>query len=460
MTEITPDAHLFFKEKPVTLSMILNRVAALLFVCISVTSCVTMKQNLKSKKITKSILEDEVLQDHFTGFVLHDPEANENLIELNADKFFTPASNTKLITFYGGLMALGDSIPGLIYETRNDTLFFTGTGDPTFLNPDFNNQVAFDFISNSPLHLAYVTPNFKDDIHAPGWTWEDYEYYFQAERSGFPVYANEVHFIYDTLRHEFDILPRFFEDQVQLYETFEKTYSHARNLHANIFHFAPDTARSAYKNRIPFQTSNELTLALLQDTLHRKVHLAQNFEFEYPQTIYSIESNDIYALMLKRSDNFIAEQLQYLATSELKIEMNSTAFRNQLLLRELYPYREQLVWKDGSGLSRYNLVTPQFMISLMKLILAEITIDRFKSLLPTGGTDGTIKGWYKPEEGQPPYIYAKTGTLSNNHNLTGIIHTQSGKDLLFTFMNNNYRGSSYPVKSEMQKILKHIHETY
>ncbi|PIB37370.1 hypothetical protein BFP72_03080 [Reichenbachiella sp. 5M10] len=440
--------------------MIIHRAAAFLLLSLCVTSCVTMKQNLHNRSVTKSIEKDALFQGHFTGFILHDPTTQENLVEINADKYFAPASNVKLLTFYGCLVALGDSIPGLIYEVRDDTLFFTGTGDPTLLWPDFDNQPVFDLLAETTHTLAYIQPDFKDEVHEAGWTWEDYEYYYQVERSGFPLYGNALNFLYDTTHHQFDIAPPFFEDHVELFATYNKSYAHARHIDANIFQFAPDTSRSDYKNRVPFKTSDELTVALLQDTLHRPIVRLRHHDFEQPNIKYSTESKDLYALMLKRSDNFIAEQLQYIATQALGLDMRSASFRNHILLHALYDYRNQVIWKDGSGLSRYNLVTPRFMIALLNETLKKISMEEFKALLPNGGQDGTIRNYYKPSSGDEPYVFAKTGTLSNNHNLTGIIRTQSGRDLLFTFMNNNYKGSSYPVKIEMEKILRAIHEKY
>ncbi|MCV9385600.1 D-alanyl-D-alanine carboxypeptidase [Reichenbachiella ulvae] len=440
--------------------MKLRSIFQLLVLSLILSSCITLKYSLNGKKVSKQIEKEAPLNGHFTGFILHDPATNKNLIEVNPDKYFTPASNAKLITFFASLVSLGDSIPGLKYQIKNDTLYFAGTGDPTFLHPDFDNQRAYDFLLNSDLHLAYVSPDFQDDPFGPGWTWEDYEYYYQMERSGFPIYGNAIHFVYDTAQNKFNVVPEFFNDFVQLHESYDKTYRHTRNLDNNIFHFAPDTARSAYKNRVPFKWSNELNLALLKDTLAKPIYWARDFEFTAPQLLYSVSAIDLYYLMLQRSDNFIAEQLAYIATQEMGIDMSSTYFRNRVLSKELYPYRDQLIWKDGSGLSRYNLVTPSFMISLLKETLKVIPMDDFKSLLPKGGYEGTIRNWYKPEPGQPPYVFAKTGTLSSNHNLTGIIRTQSGKDLLFTFMNNNYKSSSYPVKKEMEKVLKLIYEKY
>ncbi|WP_345694318.1 D-alanyl-D-alanine carboxypeptidase [Fodinibius salicampi] len=80
--------------------------------------------------------------------------------------------------------------------------------------------------------------------------------------------------------------------------------------------------------------------------------------------------------------------------------------------------------------------------------------------MPAGGERGTIRNWYEAPEGEDPYVFAKTGTLSNNHALSGYIITRSGKKLYFSFMNNHYVTSSSVVKREMEKVLRYIHMTY
>ena len=105
-------------------------------------------------------------------------------------------------------------------------------------------------------------------------------------------------------------------------------------------------------------------------------------------------------------------------------------------------------------------MTPRFMIQLLQLISEEITLNTFKQMLAIGGVDGTLKKWYTAPEGEHPYVFAKTGTHRNNHSLTGIIRTKSGKDLFFSFMNNNFPTGTTPVKQEMRKTLRLIYERY
>ena len=78
-------------------------------------------------------------------------------------------------------------------------------------------------------------------------------------------------------------------------------------------------------------------------------------------------------------------------------------------------------------------------------------------IFSTGGVSGTIKNWYAAEQ---PYVFAKTGTLKHNHSLSGYLKTNSGKTLIFSFMNNHYPFSSTQVKTEMQSLLEDIRENY
>jgi D-alanyl-D-alanine carboxypeptidase/D-alanyl-D-alanine-endopeptidase (penicillin-binding protein 4) len=79
------------------------------------------------------------------------------------------------------------------------------------------------------------------------------------------------------------------------------------------------------------------------------------------------------------------------------------------------------------------------------------------ALLATGGVNGTVKNWYKADK---PYIFGKTGTLSNNHALSGFLVTKSGKTLIFAFMSNNYVATTSDIRRNMQNILKNIYDNY
>src|SRR5476649_541961 len=87
----------------------------LLIVCSTHT---LFAKKLKKRKVKKLFKHSLIVNDHFTGFALYDLDKQQMIYELNSDKYFTPASNTKLYTFYTCLKMLGDSIPGLQYVNR------------------------------------------------------------------------------------------------------------------------------------------------------------------------------------------------------------------------------------------------------------------------------------------------------------------------------------------------------
>ena len=71
--------------------------------------------------------------------------------------------------------------------------------------------------------------------------------------------------------------------------------------------------------------------------------------------------------------------------------------------------------------------------------------------------NGTIREWYAADQ---PYIFGKTGSLSNNHSLSGYLVTKKGKVLIFAFMNNNFAVNSNAIRRNMQGILRRIYENY
>jgi len=137
------------------------------------TGCIGSKLKVENQSINRFLESSEAFNKSFVGFSLYDPEKDEYLFEYNANKFFTPASNTKIFTFYTGKKIFPDSIPGILYEERNDTLYFKGTGDPTFLDVDFSSQPVYDFLKNSSSIPVYAERDFFNDRFGPGWAWDN-----------------------------------------------------------------------------------------------------------------------------------------------------------------------------------------------------------------------------------------------------------------------------------------------
>jgi D-alanyl-D-alanine carboxypeptidase/D-alanyl-D-alanine-endopeptidase (penicillin-binding protein 4) len=128
------------------------------------------------------------------GVALADATTGQLLFGYNEAKYFTPASTMKMLSLTAGLTLLPDSLPSLRYFSRGDTLFFQGTGDPTFLHGDVPSRRAYTFLASRPEKVLAYCDIATVPAYGPGWTWDDFGYYFQPERTAFPVYGNTVRF--------------------------------------------------------------------------------------------------------------------------------------------------------------------------------------------------------------------------------------------------------------------------
>lgn len=364
--------------------------------------------------------------------MLLDPENGQVICQQNSTKKFIPASTAKILTLAAHLHRGQDSLIGLEYLQTDTAFIFRGTGDPTFLHPEFRAwQAAFQKLASVPAtkKLIYIPPVEEPARFGPGWAWEDYADHYQPERSRMPIYGNCAMITLDQSGQHPVIQPHWFQNAL---------WNGSEN----------EPVRDEYVNRwntsdlkpgdtlfVPFRTA--AFLDLLKDTLHR-TDITIGLPTQYPATgwqqLKSCPVDTVYRLMMYVSDNFLAEQL----APEL-------------------PVTESIRWVDGSGLSRYNLVSPQYLANILLEMYRLYPRDRLFSLFPAGGIRGTIQNWYKAPSGDPPYIFAKTGSMSGVQCLSGYIITKNNNVLIFSFMHNNFIGPGKSWKEEMQRILEYIH---
>ncbi len=417
----------------------------------------------KQLKYTANLLKTSPdLKQSFTGFVLYDPAKKEFLYEQYADKYMTPASNTKLYTFFAGLNLLGDSIPAIQYSIKSDSLFFWGMGDPSFLNADFGEvDSLYNFLKSRKETLVYLPRPTKDAGLGPGWSWDDYTSYYSSERSKFPIYANNLFVEYTLEDNAITVKPPYFKDYVTLVDTLERNKFLQRDFDGNTYKVNPNRMKRNFTRAAPFHYSDTLFVNLLADTLKRAIVFIEGQLLPKERTtFYSHPIDTLYRKMLQPSDNLYAEQILLMCSAMLSDTLSSRATINCMKDSVFADAPAELAWVDGSGLSRYNMFTPRTTIRLLEKIYNKVgEEERLFGMLAAGGVSGTIRNWYAGKNGNP-YVFAKTGTLSNNHCLSGYLKAKSGKLLMFSFMHNHYTSSSNNMKMIMQTILEDIYTRY
>ena len=423
-----------------------------------IASCSVQKQIAKSAQA--DVLDATALQTAHVGISIFDPANNKYLYNYQGDKYFVPASNIKLPTCYAAMKYLGDSISSFHYFSDDTAVYIMPTGDPTFLHPDFVNQTSFDFLSKISKKIYFRFPFGFSNALGNGWSWNDYNESYMAERSIMPIYGNiSRFFIVDS---SLQVIPKIFKDKIRrnYFNSKDIGLTIQRNRNENYFN-AYSNQESFKKQEVPFIANSKIAREILEDTLHKKILLEEgDLPYVFPddyQIVYSQKLDSVLKITMHRSDNFFAEQL-LLASAFRKIGViNEERMINYMMdsvFRFFLPQKPR--WADGSGLSRYNLFTPQDFVAILNKMKNEFGMERLKVVLPTGG-EGTISSYYKADSG---YIYGKTGTLSGVVAFSGFLYTKKGKLLIFSTLVNNHQATATEVRRAIEKFLQRIRNNY
>jgi serine-type D-Ala-D-Ala carboxypeptidase/endopeptidase (penicillin-binding protein 4) len=417
------------------------------------SSCSIQQQISRS---AKQVITDSSLQAAHIGISIYEPAAGKYWYNYQGDKYFVPASNTKIPTCYAAMKYLGDSLAGLRYYAYDSVIAIVPTADPTFLHNEFTRQPVYDFLKNSSKRLAWGVMGLVREHLGSGWAWNDYNESYMAERSEFPVYGNLVTF--DLEKDSLISLPSFFAKyRLKQKRVADARFFMERILGGNTFYIQPSD-QPFKKTTLPFATYE--SMVILEDTLKKEMGWLDNFirtdEYKKLETIRSQPADSLLKPMMHRSDNFFAEQVLLMVSNERLGVMKDEKIIDTLLATDLKDLPQKPRWADGSGLSRYNLFTPQDFVVLLAKMQNEFGMERLKVIFPTGG-EGTISSYYKADSG---YIYAKTGTLSGVVAFSGYLYTRNNKLLVFSVLVNNHRASATAVRRAVEKFLQGIRRKY
>lgn len=428
---------------------------AFLVLVILLSSCSVQKPNGLALSARTTILDKPEFAPAHVGISIYDPAEKKYLYQYQDNKYFIPASNTKLLTCYAAFKNLKDSLVAFEYLQGEDNMAVRFTGDPSFLHPDFKQQKAFDFLQANAPNITFITPRYTASAFGNGWAWNDFDADYMPERSAMPIYGNVVKF--ERKGNGLSVIPKSFKDSLNIFSSMaDGNFTINRDIHTNHFEVVK-SSRPFSGTEIPFTVKKgieDVSLNLLEDTLNRVLHFASGISNTNGnwKKFYSQPTDSLLKIMMHRSDNFFAEQTLLMVANEKMGLMNDGLIIDTLLKSEFAGMPQKPRWVDGSGLSRYNLITPQDMVWLLTQMKNEVAWDRIKTILPTGD-DGTLGGLYKNYAGK---IYAKTGTLSSHVALSGYLITNKGKELIFSVMVNAHQSSAATIRKSIESFLTGI----
>ena len=450
-----------------------------------------------------TILAAPALEHGYWGVLVKSLSRGDTLYALNAGKLMMPASNMKIVTLAAAAERLGWDYT---YETRvlgigaidfgvlDGDLLVVGSGDPSIVDWDGSAARLFENCAERLKAMGVRAINgrvigddnaFDDDELGFGWSWDDLPDGYAAGVSAL----------------------QFNENLVQV--TIEAgatvgtpaTVALAPDGSGLVIHnllktAAPGGAASVQTRRFPGSTGLELrgsvplgsgpiihTASVDNPTLFfvtalRHFLMARGIEVRGAAVdiddvnnapsrdkgivLVSYRSPPLANLamrLMKESKNLYAETLlktMGAAAGTPTAEAGRAATRSTL--EGWGVPLAGLIQVDGSGLSRYNFVTPETLVTILTLVdRGERLRAPFEAALPIAGRDGTLAGRMlgTAAEGN---ARVKTGSMANVRSASGYVRTADGEAVVFSIMANNFDATPDVITQAADAIIVRLAE--
>ena len=431
------------------------------FATVSVVSAETITKTISSLGVNKSAI----------AVSIKEAKTGNEVFAMNQNTPMLPASTLKLVTTYAALNTLGRdyNYSTSLYKSTNNDLYIKLGADPLLSSSDLSKlfQTAKEKNIIAPKNV-YIDSRIFDSVEwGEGWQWDDDLNPLMPKYSSYNLDKNLLSIV---------IAPTTEGAPVNIYTT----------------KFYPTTfmnlATTGGFNNIKFSRSNNISPDMLtvEGTLNKQItkqipinnlkryfvlrceDAITNAKIEYyskitskktPSTnIYLVDeikhpiSNAIDAIF-KNSNNMVAETVFKLAgakyTNSKGSFENSQKMLNDYLDKIGIDYSDIRI-VDGSGVSKNNLLTADFM---SEFLVKMYNSEDFKNALPTAG-EGTLTDRMLYFKGN---LHAKTGTHCSESALAGYLTSRTGKTYAFDIMINDPKSKNTEKKSLEEYILRDIY---
>jgi serine-type D-Ala-D-Ala carboxypeptidase/endopeptidase (penicillin-binding protein 4) len=441
------------------------------------------------------------------GLLIADVETGETLFELNADKYFVPASNMKLFTTALALAKLG---PDYRFHTTLETrgmlspegtlsgdLYLVGRGDPNLSNRKFPYNLKEEFDGSPGKVLAELADAlvktgvkeitgdvvgddsyFPREPYADGWEIGDIVWEYGAAISAIAVEDNTVTLTLTPGELAGDPAQAIVEPATPDFTVQNDVVTSAASVKSDLtLTREPGSKLVVVRGTVPAKsTPRKLLLALHEPAEHAAALLARllvdrgvkiagtSRALHIPDTPaelqravlaehVSVPLGDSLKLVNKISQNLHTEMLLRAAARKTSV----WAMPDDLMKfpGDFYAAAGiapgDVVQTDGSGLSRHDLVTPRAIVTLLKYAQEQPWFAPYYASLPVAGVDGTLEPLMKNTIAAGR-IHAKTGSVEHVRTRSGFAETPTGKRLIFSFLGNNQNGKNHEAADALDAL--------
>ena len=399
-------------------------------------------QHFSKRKIDRMLKKIPAFEQALIALSIEPLMTSKHKAFYQGENYMTPASNTKLLTFLAAIQSF-DSLPALYFNEKDSIMHLKATGYPLLFHPFYPDPELASFFKQK-YTWNYHPSKSELDPYGHGWSWDDYAYYYAAETSPFPIYGNTIQVFVKS--NKIHLIPKAFEQQLVLDTLVQNLH---RDRSKNRFYLNPKKLNKTDTLYHPFVTSENLFTRLLQNSIQRPVKLIeQPLSPQKWNVLYSDQEALIYKALLQDSDNGVAESLLNMISQTTFDEMNVKKTIDTLKLQWGHWLPDPIEWVDGSGVSRYNMITPRTLVAVLKKIYQEVGLETIKNYFPKSATSGSLKNYPIQE------VYAKTGTLRHNHNLSGYWISNRGNIYVFSIMVNHFTVPTEEIRKGISSLIR------
>jgi D-alanyl-D-alanine carboxypeptidase/D-alanyl-D-alanine-endopeptidase (penicillin-binding protein 4) len=387
----------------------------------------------------------------------------------------TPASTLKLISSMASRDILTDDyvFSTKLYKSTNNDLYLKLGADPFLKNGDLDTLIKTAKNKNITPKNFYIDDTVFDKIEwGEGWQWDDDLNPLMPKFSAYNIDGNLANIVItpyvNNAAPAISVKPYYPITIMNLVNTNMGSANslkaeHNTDIAPNIIAIS-GTVGKTDNIKIPVNNTRIYFRLRLENAIKN-----QKLEYYSPIKYAKTPSDNIYLAdeithdidsalndILKNSNNMTAETLFKLAgakftNSQGTFENSQTMLNNYLSNLQINSSDIKIV--DGSGVSKNNIMTAEFMTEFLTSLAKTDNYDILKTHLPTPG-EGTLKNrmlYFKDN------LRAKTGTLSDTSAIAGYITTKKGKTYAFDIMIKDAKTSSNEKKNIEEQILRYIY---
>lgn len=406
----------------------------------------------------------------------------------DAEKLFIPASNAKLLTTAAALAQLGPEfrIRTSVYQmpsaSRQVILRVVGRGDPSFTEAqlqDLARQLHHRGITQIDQLIA-DDQYFQDDPVNPTWEWEDIQAGYGAPVNSLILNQNAINLTLLPQRLG-QPLGVTWDDPTQANGWQIVNRSQTVAVEAEEFvQVGRDLARPILQVQGQLRVgsaSEPVAVSIPQPTQHfldRFQQILAANHIAVSQTAIAVDplvtpAEEIAAVQSPRLADLIVETNQHsnniyaesllrqlggdLPTSNPLSTSLATGINTlKATLTQLGVDPNQYRLRDGSGLSRQNLISPTALVQTLQAMARSPHAARYRASLSTAGISGTLRSRFRdtPVEGR---FYGKTGALSGAVALSGYLHLD-GTPVAISILSNQTGEPLREIQAAMDAIVQ------